>query len=552
MRWSKMFIPTLRESPAKEAGRALSLMARAGYAFVERGSVAAYLPLGSRTVRRIRELVRKRLTEAGAQEFCFRVPENREDSLAAAARAGSAPAQRAAGEARSEAEGLFWQIASSHLRSYRELPQVWFHFAGDPDATQGRAGRCAAYHLSLSGGAEGSSAIEDSARSALSSAIEECGLKTMTAHSPTVPGREDGATELVYLSQDGEVALAHCPCGYGANIVCAVSKAPASPQAEPPATQPRLVETPDKRTIADVCEFLSVPAASLIKSLLYIVAGKPLLALVRGDDQLNECLLCRAAGSSDARPANADEVKALFGAEPGSIGPVGTTGVRVLADHLIRDGRQMVCGANKDDYHLTGVEPERDFRAEYVHLRQVREGDPCPECGQPLSVARAHSLLRSATLLRPPEDHTPLHVLGPDNKHQAVSVSSHRLDLDALLISLIEQFSDDDGIVLPRGIAPFDVVITPISYADSAQKEVSDRLHDYLTDQGMDALLDDRDCSPGVKFKDADLVGIPLRITVGPKKLKEGKLELRSRRTRESCDCKVEEVTQPILRRIIA
>jgi prolyl-tRNA synthetase len=545
MRWSKMFIPTLRESPAKEAGRAFSLMARAGYAFVERGSVAAYLPLGSRTVRRIRELVRKRLMEAGAQEFCFGVPENREDSLAAAARASSAPAQGAAGEARSEAEGLLWRIASSHLRSYRELPQVWFDFAGDPDATQGCGGRCVAYHLSLRavpGGAAGG----DPARTALSSVIEECGLKTMTAHGPTIPGREEAATELVYLHQDGEVGLAHCPCGYAANIVCAVSKAPASPQAEPPATQSRLVETPDKRTIADVCEFLSVPAASLIKSLLYIVAGKPLLALVRGDDQLNECLLCRAAGSSDARPANADEVKALFGAEPGSIGPVGTTGVRVLADHLIRDGRQMVCGANKDDYHLTGVEPERDFRAEYVHLRQVREGDPCPECGQPLSVARAHSLLRSAALLRP------LHVLGPNNKHQAVSVRSHKLDLDALLISLIEQFSDDDGIVLPRGIAPFDVVITPISYADSAQKEVSDRLHDYLTDQGMDALLDDRDCSPGVKFKDADLVGIPLRITVGPKKLKEGKLELRSRRTRESCDCKVEEVTQPILRRMIA
>ena len=546
MRWSRMFIPTLRESPAKEAGRALSLMARAGYAFVQRGSVAACLPLGSRTLRRIRELVRRRLAEAGAQEMRFGVPGHRDDPLAPTAPRGSRAARGGVGQ-NSAAHGLLCRIASTHLRSYRELPQVWFQFA---DAS-GCAGTCVAYNLSLSGAAAGST-IDDAARLALSSVIEECGLKPLTAHSSAIPGQEDAATELAFLSPDGDVELAHCPCGYAADLDCAVSKATPVAKAEPPLGQPKLVATPDQRTIADVCECLSVPAASLIKSLLYIVAGQPVLALVRGDDQLNEYLLCQVLFSSDARPANADEVKAIFGAEPGSIGPVGAPGVRILADHSIRSCREMVCGGNKDDYHLTGVEPERDFHAEYVHLRQVRKGDPCPQCGQPLSVARARCLLRSAKLSRSSEDVGPLHVLGPDNKPQAVFVTWHRLGLDALLVSFIEQFSDDDGVVLPRAIAPFDVVITPISYADSGQKKVSDRLHDVLAEQGMDVLLDDRDCSPGVKFKDADLIGIPLRITVGPKKLKEGKVELRSRRTRESCDCKIEEVTQPIVGRIIA
>jgi prolyl-tRNA synthetase len=297
------------------------------------------------------------------------------------------------------------------------------------------------------------------------------------------------------------------------------------------------------KTIADVSDYLGIPPSSLIKSLLYIASGRPLLVLVRGDDQLNEHLLRRALGSYDLRPANTEEIRRALGADPGSIGPVGVP-LRILADHSLRSCRDMACGANKDDYHLTGVEPERDFRAEYVHLRQVRAGDPCPDCGKPLTVSRARLLLRSAALLAQSEELAPLRVLGPDNKPQSLLITAHRVSLHAFIFALVERFSDENGLVLPLAVCPFDVLITPIRYNDPPQKQVCDRVYELLGKRDLHVLIDDRDASPGVKFKDADLIGIPLRITIGPKKLSEGKVELRVRATGKTFDCPIEDVAQ--------
>jgi prolyl-tRNA synthetase len=199
---------------------------------------------------------------------------------------------------------------------------------------------------------------------------------------------------------------------------------------------------------------------------------------------------------------------------------------------------------------VTGVEPARDFHAEYFDLRLVGAGDACPNCGHPLSIERGRLLLRSSTLRHVASGATSLRVLGADNKPHALSANIHTLDLDAFLLATVEQFSDEDGLALPRGIAPFDAVITPISYRDENQRTVCDSIYNCLLKEQVDVLLDDRDCSAGVKFKDADLIGVPLRITVGPNKLKEGKVELRSRRTRECFDCAVEEVLRPALKRL--
>ncbi len=545
MLWLRMFIPTLREASVREDGvlghgRAASLLVRAGYALIEGGKVRDYLPLGTRSLRRITGLLRKRLVSNGGQEFVLsgETLENGEefDSMTRGTRSdrpghsGVVPnGIRQASHAPSERRIL--QIAASRLQSYRELPQLWFDFARSSSGQ-----RCRIYFLASS------DERNDPAEEAISHVVRDCGLTPVAARSLPQPGREESAAALLCPSPDGDVEIARCACGYAASLGCAVSRVEEDTPDEASSHQPQLVQTPGKRTIADVCEFLDLPSASVIKSLLYIVAGEPVLALVRGDDQLNERLLCHALASSDARPADIHEVLSLFGAEPGSIGPVGTKRVRILADRAIRSSRNMVCGANRDDYHLTGVEPKRDFHAEYFPLRQVGSGDPCPECGQPLVTEHARCLMRSAKLSHGCRELAAPRVLGPDNQPQTVCVSTCAFSLDALLMAAIEQFSDKEGIVLPAGIAPFDVVITPIKYADDIQRDICDRTYQRLADAGIDVLLDDRDASPGAKFKDADLIGASLRITVGPRNLREGKVELRIRATGDTRDVPVESV----------
>ncbi len=551
-RWSKMLIPTRREIPSEELPGSLSLLLRAGYVMSRHQGVAAYLPLGQRCLLKMRELVRRRLTEAGAQEFLL------PGGHVAGGRSSAGPgpesgttAQTSPSSAFAGPYGTFGEIASSHLRSYKELPQTWFLF--DCPSSGGSASlavRCC--YVAVDEVAEGKD--PDPAEQALSRVIEACGLSTTVCLGPPELGRETESREHVSLAPEGEMTIAVCPCGYSANLECATSRSAASDGdvSSPAPGQPQAVETPDKRTVAAVAEFLGVPESSVIKSLLYIVAGEPVLALVQGDDQLNQSLLCQAVGTTDIRAADLEEIIATLGAEPGSIGPVGASHVRILADCTLRGRRDMVCGANKDDYHLTAVQVERDFRAEYFDLRQVRAGDPCPRCGKPLAIERGHLLMRSSRLERGTVSAVSPGVLGADNRFRELSLSAHTLHLDRLLFGVVEGASDENGIVLSPEIAPCDVVVTPIRYGDETQRDVCDRIVNALVEAGADVLLDDRDCSPGVKFKDADLIGIRVRITVGPKKLKEGKAEIRLRKTGERLDLPVEEVAQWVVERLIS
>lgn len=551
-RWSKMLIPTRREIPSEELPSPMSLLVRAGYVMTRHQEIAAYLPLGQRCLLKMRELVRRRLTEGGAQEFLL--PGGHAAGGRSSAGAGpesGTTAQTSPSSAFAGPYGTFGEIASSHLRSYKELPQTWFLFDG---LSSGGSASLAVHCCYVAADEAAEAKDPDPGEQALSRVIEACGLNTAVCQGGPEAGRETDSREHVLLSPEGQTAVAVCPCGYSANVECAASLAAASGgDASPPVPgKPQPVETPDKRTVAAVAEFLGVPVASVIKSLLYVVAGEPVLALVQGDDQLNESLLCQSMGTTDIRAADLEEIVAALGAEPGSIGPVGAGHVRILADYTLRGRRDMVCGANKDDYHLTAVQVERDFRAEYFDLRQVGAGDPCPCCGKPLAVERGHLLMRSSRLDRGTGSAISPGVLGPDNRLRELSLIAHTLHLDRLLFGVVEGAADENGLVLSSEIAPFDVAVTPISYGDEIQKGVCDRITNVLVEAGADVLLDDRDCSPGVKFKDADLIGIPVRITVGPKKLKEGKAELRLRKTGERLDLPVEEVAQWVVERVIS
>ena len=263
--------------------------------------------------------------------------------------------------------------------------------------------------------------------------------------------------------------------------------------------------------------------------------GKGVLVMVRGDHQLSETKLLAVLGATELRQATPHEIAHWFGAQPGSLGPVGVKNMRVLADTALEGRRNMITGANKDDYHLRNVTPGEDFQPEYFDLRQVAGGDACVNCGQPLTVAKAIEIGHIFKLGYKYSESMGLRVLGNDGKEVTPIMGSYGIGIERILTCAIELFNDKDGMSLPAAIAPFTVVITPVNYAQPLQREAADLLYAECRKAGIDALLDDRNERPGVKFKDADLIGIPYRITIG-KKLVDGKIEFVERRTRASAE----------------
>jgi len=322
----------------------------------------------------------------------------------------------------------------------------------------------------------------------------------------------------------GEDEVALCPsCGYAANIELARS---VTPKPKFPAWTLEEVATPNARTIDEVSNFLKVPKALTIKSLLYIGKDGPLLALVRGDQELHEKKLAKVAG--DVRPAHPDEVRAHMGASPGSIGPVGAS-VTILTDDSLKDGVYVV-GANRDGSHLKGVKPGQDFQTRFLDLHVARAGDGCAECGAPLTVAR---VIEVGNIFKLGTKYTvPFHAfyLDQDGQERPIVMGSYGIGPARIVAASIEQHHDTNGIIWPWSIAPVHVHVLAVNVNDALQRDTAEELYQTLTETGLEVFLDDRDERPGVKFKDADLIGAPIRITVGTAFIKSGTIELRARR----------------------
>jgi prolyl-tRNA synthetase len=265
---------------------------------------------------------------------------------------------------------------------------------------------------------------------------------------------------------------------------------------------------------------------------------------------LGETKLRSILGAADLRPAHPHEIVEWFGASAGSLGPVGVVNMRVVADSALEGRRNMIAGANKDDFHLRNVTPGRDFHPEYFNLRQVQAGDSCAQCGAALDVAKAIEVGHIFKLGYKYADSMGLRVLGEDGKEVTPIMGSYGIGIERILTCAIELFHDKDGIALPAAIAPFSVVITPVNYGDAAQREAAERLYASCLALHIDALLDDRDERPGVKFKDADLIGIPYRITIG-KKLGAGNIEFVERRTRTSEDVPIEQAVTHLQKKLL-
>jgi prolyl-tRNA synthetase len=565
MLWSKLFIPTLRETPAEAEVASHKLLLRAGYIRQLSAGLYNYLFLAQRSLLKIQKIVREEMDAIGAQEMYL---------------PGLNPAEIWQESGRWDIMGdnmfrlkdrfgrdlclgmtheeIMTSIARGELRSYKQLPQIWYQiqtkFRDEPRPKSGLL-RVRQFIMKDSYSFDMDQAGLDAAYekhfAAYGRIFDRCGLKytAVEAHSGAMGGSQ--SHEFMVVSDAGEDLVAICPaCGYSANLEKAVATPVAPAEADPEGDlTPEEFHTPGRKTIAEVAAFTGLPETSQMKSLVLVADGEPVLALLRGDHQLSETKFGAVANDPEFRQARPEEIVEWFGAEAGSLGPVGVKNMTILADRALVGRRNMIAGANKDDYHLRNVTLGEDFQAEVHDLRQVAAGDGCPHCTAALDVVKTVEVGHIFKLGYKYSDSMGLRVLAADGKEVTPIMGSYGIGVERILTCAIELYHDKDGMVLPAAIAPFQVVVTPANNSDEAQMTAAQGIYESCLALGLDALLDDRDERPGVKFKDADLIGIPWRVVVG-KKLASGKVELVERKTRASVDVSVGDAAGTVKERV--
>ena len=541
MRWSGSLIPTLKEDPADAEAVSHKLMVRAGMVRQLAAGIYVYLPLGQRVMGKILAIIREEMNAIGGQEITMPVilpaelwqQSGRWDTIGGEMFRLKDRNQRDMCLGMTHEEVIAW-LAAREIRSYRDLPQIWYQIqTKERDEARPKSGvlRTREFVMkdsySLDRDVAGLEAQYEAHRRAYCSIYDRCGVKYFVVESD--PGMMGGAgsDEFMAPSQAGEDRVAICAaCGYAANVELAVARAPIPSFPVWPLEE---VATPNAKTIAEVCSVLEIESALTIKSLVVTTDTGPVLALVRGDHQLHERKLQRVLGAF--RAAHPEEIVAATGGEAGFVGPVGLR-LRVIADETLRTGCY-VAGANRPDTHLRGVVPGTHFQAEHADLREADPGDACAKCGAPLAVER---VIEIGNIFRLGTKYSvPLGALYLDEQGQErpIVMGSYGIGPARIAAAAIEQNHDRDGIIWPETIAPFDVHLLVVNVKDAAMAGMAEELYRALAAAGLDVLYDDRDERGGVKFKDADLLGLPLRVTVGSRALKDGVVEVRRRRTGE-------------------
>ncbi len=549
MRWSQAFIPTLRDDPADAEAVSHKLLVRGGFMRQLMSGSYSLLPLGFRVCQKVERVVREEMERIGGQEFqlpslhpaevwqrsgrwdamgeeLFRLRDRKDGELCLAV----------------THEEIFALLASE-LRSYRQLPQIWFQFQTKfRDEPRPKSGLLRvrefvmkdSYSFDLDEG--GLDRAFQRHFEAYRRIFSRCGLETLAveASSGAMGGSE--SVEFMVASDAGEDWVVSCSsCGYAANLEKATSQV-ASVEDPPGAGAPEKFATPGVRTIEALVDFgEGHPAERQIKTLVYAVDGRLVLLLLRGDHALAEQKLVDATGAREVRPAQPEEVRELLGASPGSLGAVGVTGIPIVADPALEGRRNMTTGANEDDFHLSGVDVARDIAVdEWLDLREVQAGEPCPLCGSPLRSAKTIEVGHIFKLGTRYAEALGARVLDENGASKPCIMGCYGIGVGRAMAAVAEVHNDANGLCWPVAVAPYEVVVCVLNPKDVKTLETGEAIYEALRGDGIEALLDDRDERPGVKFKDAELVGIPYRITVGPKGLAEGKVELVRRRDGES------------------
>lgn len=561
MRWSKLFVPTLREDPADAEVTSHRWLVRAGFIRQLTAGVYSLLPLAQRVRLKVINIIREEMNRIGAQEFLlpalhpaevwkesgrwevmgdnmFRLRDRKQTEMCLGM----------------THEEIFTAIARHAISSYRQLPQVWYQIQTKfRDEARPKSGLLRVREFTMK-----DAYSFDVDRAGLDKAFQDeydaycriftrCGLRftPVEASSGAMGGSQ--STEFMVRTAAGEDLIVVCQaCDYAANIEKATSRLTAIADGETPPS-PEEFPTPGVRTIDDLTRFPGGAAADRqIKTLVYMLDDQLALVLMRGDHELNETKLQDATGALGVRPAYPEEIRAALGASAGSLGAVNVTRAthskvtRIVADDALRGRQNMTTGANKDEHHLRGVAIDRDIHVDrWASLRTVETGEGCPNCEGTLEVFKAVEIGHIFKLGTKYSESMNARVLTAEAQEVPLIMGSYGIGVERVMVAAVELFNDEAGIIWPAAIAPFEVVITPVNVRDAALLAAAEKLYSDLVAAGLDVLLDDRDERAGVKFNDADLIGVPFRVTVG-KKMKDGKVELLTRATRQSEDVAVD------------
>jgi prolyl-tRNA synthetase len=572
-RWSELFIPTLREAPADAEVASHKFLVRAGYIRQLAAGIYSYLFLGQRSFNKIIGIVRQEMDKIG-QEFYLPALHPRE-LWEASGRWTAMGDNMFRLKDRKGAdyclgmteEEVMTEIARKELRSYKQLPQIWYQIQTKfRDEARPKAGLLRvrqfimkdSYSFDIDPAGLDVSYLKH--YDAYCRIFDRCGLKytVVEAHSGAMGGSQ--SHEFVVRTPAGQDQIVSCEsCNYAANMEKATSKlAPVEDLAPTGDGKPLQVHTPGMKTIEDVARFLGVSPKNKMKTLALIADEKDaktgksrpraIAVLMRGDHQLNEAKLSAALGGKETRPMQEEEIKQLFGSPAGFLGPIGIQWAKnltdlerpvLLMDEALEGRKNLISGANKEDYHLKNVTPGRDFQpTALADLRSVGAGEHCPNCGEPLRIDTAVEVGHIFKLGCKYSESMGARVLDRHGKEVTPIMGCYGIGIERILTAAVEQSHDESGFSLPPQIAPFEIIVTPTNAADEKLLTTAEDIARRLEAAGFEVLLDDRDERPGVKFKDADLVGIPYRVNVG-KKVTEGTVEVVRRSTREMQDASI-------------
>ena len=577
-RWSELFIPTLREAPADAEVASHKFLVRAGYVRQLAAGIYSYLFLGQRSFNKIMNVVRHEMDTIG-QEFFLPALHPRE-IWEASGRWALIGENMFRLKDRKDAElclgftheEVMTDIARKELRSYKQLPQIWYQiqtkFRDEPRPKSGLL-RVRQFTMkdsySFDIDAEGLDVSYTKHYGVYCRIFDRCGLKYMVveAHSGAMGGSQ--SHEFMVRTPAGEDNIVSCEkCNYAANMEKATSKLePVLDLASEGDGKPLEVHTPGQKTIEDVARFLGVSPKNKIKTLALMATeqdkktGKtrlrPVVLLLRGDHQMNDAKLSSAVAGRETRPMQEDEIKALFNSPAGFLGPLNidwakslTDGDKpiLLVDQALEGRKNLISGANKEDYHVKNITPGVTFQpTAYADLRSVSAGEGCPNCGARLRIDTAVEIGHIFKLGYKYSESMGARVLDRNGKEVTPIMGSYGIGIERILTAAVEQNNDENGFWLPPQIAPFEIVVVPTNVSDEKVRTTAEDIARRLEAVGFDVLLDDRDERPGVKFKDADLVGIPFRVTVG-KKVTEGMVEVVQRSTRETRDASIAAITE--------
>ena len=545
MRYSELFLPTVREVPADAEVVSHQLMLRAGMIKKLTSGIYSFLPLGLRVIKKVDQIVREEMNRAGAQEVLlpavqpselweesgrwkfygkellrFKDRHNRECCLG--------PTH----------EEVITDLVRNEIKTYRQLPKNLYQIQTKfRDEIRPRFGvmRCREFSMKDAYSFDADDAGADLSYQKMYDAymriFSRCGLIFRAVEADTGNIGGSSSHEFMVMADSGEDALVFCTsCNYAANLEKAEVAKPEVTK-EPAPMQPlQEVHTPDVRSIEEVCAFLKIEPERIVKTLIFQADNQTVAVLVRGDHEINEAKLRNYLGVDGLELANDDIVLKATGSPKGFAGAIGVK-ARVVADNSLLDMRNVVMGANREDYHVLNANAGRDFKvSEYADLRFIREGDACPRCKASVKFARGIEVGHVFKLGTKYTKAMNAVFLDRNGQEQLMIMGCYGIGIGRTVAACIEQNYDEYGIIWPMPLAPFQVIITPVNIKDEKLASAAERLYEALKDQGVEALLDDRDERAGVKFNDADLIGIPLRATIGPKRLAEGKLELRIRK----------------------